>query len=173
MRRKGKHSLLIPALLGVLGVPARALAEGATLNLEPNPTWVVLNLVVFALLLYPTQRLLLGPLVRILEEREERTTGALSRAATLREQTSALQVDLEARLTRTRADAAVHRGRILEETEAEERQLLEAARAETARTLETVRSRIAEELEVARQTLREDAPALAREAVARILGRSL
>ncbi len=57
------RALVIVTALSLLGFPALALAGGDGLNLIPNLTLLVANLVVFGLLIYPTQRWLLAPLV--------------------------------------------------------------------------------------------------------------
>ena len=101
------RALIIVIALSLLGYPALALAGGDGLNLIPNITLLVANLNVLGLLIYPIQRWLLAPLVRVLVEREQRESGEL--AARRRRQGRAwfwhlVEEGIEARF---RADPAV------------------------------------------------------------------
>jgi F0F1-type ATP synthase membrane subunit b/b' len=159
--------------MSVAGAPTFAAAAEA-LKLWP-PDWIVLavNLAVLLALIYPTQRLLLAPLIRILEEREIRTAGASAEAGSLQDAAFRTQDELESRMKSARAEAQARRNSIMAQAAAEERAALEAARSEGSRNLETVRSSIATELDEARRSLEAEAQMLAREAAAKILGRPL
>jgi F-type H+-transporting ATPase subunit b len=146
-------------------------AEG--LNLSPRPSLVLTNLVIVLLLIWPVNRLLIAPLVRVLQEREARTSGAGDQLAELREQGVRELEQLEARRNQARREAAERRLAILARGKAEEQRILGAAREEAAGALAQVRTSIAAELEEARAALRGDAQDLARLAAERILGRSL
>ncbi|TDI94736.1 MAG: hypothetical protein E2O73_16360 [Deltaproteobacteria bacterium] len=167
------RSLVIVTALSLLGFPARAVAGGDGLNLIPNLTLLVANLTVLGLLIYPTQRWLLAPLVRVLVEREQRTAGALERAESTHAEAVRMREELERELLRARTEAQAHRSVILGEAEVEERRILEEARTDSARALEAVRSSVEGELAEARRTLQSDAQELSRAAAARILGRAL
>ena len=130
------RALVIVTALSLLGFPALALAGGDGLNLIPNLTLLVANLVVLGLLIYPTQRWLLVPLVRVLVAREQRTAGALERAESTHAEAVRVREELERELARARAEAQAHRSVILGEAEAEERRILDEARTESAQALE-------------------------------------
>ncbi len=166
------RALVILTSLSLLGFPALAFAASG-LNLVPDLTLLAANLVVFGLLIYPTQRWLLAPVVRILTEREQRTAGALERAESIQAEAVRVREELERELARARADAQARRSGILGEAEAEQGHILEEARTDSARALEAVRSSVEGELADARRTLQSDAHALSREAAVRILGRAL
>lgn len=155
-----------------LTLPSEALAAGG-LELMPRLELLVLNVVVFALLVYPIDRLLLKPLIAVLAERDARTNGALERSEALTREASEIQQSFEARLKEVRNEAAERRARVLAAGEEEERRVLDRAREDAGRALEQVRQGVAAELEAARQTLTADASELAREAATRILGRAL
>lgn len=162
----------IAALVALL-LPGTALAAGGgALNLIPDPAILAGNLVVFTALIYPVNRLLIAPLVRVLLERERRAHGNLSRAANLREQAAAQLADLETRLRAARARAHEQRARILAEAEVEERRILEAARADAAATVDEVRTAIAAELDAVRSELQAESRSIAAELASRILGRA-
>src|SRR5262245_4295492 len=152
-------------------LPALASAEG--LNLAPRPSLVLTNLVVVLLLIWPVNRLLIAPLVRILQEREARTHGSADETGGLRAEAAAESERLEARRNQARREAAERRSAIVARIKAEEQRRLEAARAEAAESLAQVRASIAAEAEQARSALRDDARALAQLAAERILGRAL
>ena len=170
MRVVNPQTLAIVAL--GLAVPGTA-AAAAGLNLFPRFELLALNIFVFTLLIYPVNKLLLQPLVRVLEQREARTLGALERAqATLADATE-LRGEFEGRLREVRTRAAERRGEVLAAGESEVQQALELARGEAGESLDRVRSGVAAELQAARQTLRADASELAREAASKVLGRTL
>jgi F-type H+-transporting ATPase subunit b len=170
LRVVSRYSVAIVPLLLAGPTPAFA-AEG--LNLFPRPDVLLLNLVVFAALIYPIDRLLVRPLVRVLAERESRTAGALERTDEVVTEANRIREQLESKLREARARAAEQRAAVLARGEEEERGILDRAREEAGRSLDQVRQGVGAELEAARQALTADASELAREAAARILGRSL
>jgi F-type H+-transporting ATPase subunit b len=155
-----------------LALPESADAA-AGLNLFPRFELLALNIFVFTLLIYPVNKLLLQPLVRVLEQREARTLGALERAQATLVDATEVRGEFEGRLREVRTRAAARRGEVLAAGEAEVQQALEGARAEAGEALDRVRRGVAAELQAARQTLRADSSELAREAASKILGRAL
>ena len=166
------YGVLIAVAAAVLGLagPVRA-AEG--LNLVPDPVILGMNLVLFVVLMVPIYRLLLKPLVTILEQRDARTAGALARAESMTEQSGSVQDALQERLAAARRDAIARRSEILAAAEGEERGLLGQAREEAAAAVDAVRTAVAGELEAVRRSLESDVRELAREVAGRVLGRSL
>lgn len=158
--------------IALLVLPALALASEG-LNLTPRPAFVLTNLVVVLLLIWPVNRLLIAPLVRVLQEREVRTQGSADEAGSVRAEAASELERLEARRNQARREAAERRATIVARIKAEEQRRLEAARAEAAESLAQVRTSIAAEAEQARASLRNDARSLAQLAAERILGRSL
>jgi F0F1-type ATP synthase membrane subunit b/b' len=124
-------------------------------------------------LIYPVNRLLVQPLLRVLDERESRTSGALAQSQKLADEARTARTELEAGLNEARARAQARRAAILGDGETQERALLDAAREEASRALEGVRSSVQSELAAARTSLQTEARALAREAATRILGRAV
>ena len=168
-----KNALKVLALAAaVSALPGVALAAG-DFSLEPHWPYVAANVVLFLLLIYPVNRLLIQPMLHLIEEREGHTTGALDRAASLEAETRQTAAQIEARLAEARGRAQTRRTAILAEAEAEERALLHAASDDAARSIETVRSAVDAELAQARGALEADARTLAREAASRLLGRTL
>jgi len=162
----------LPALaLAVALVPASARAEG--LNLAPDVGLVGANIVLFLLLIYPVNRLLVRPLLAVMDERERRTAGAEGEVDALRGEAADSHKRIEAAMLETRARAQSRRAAILAEGETDERGLLDAARADAMQAFEGVRAAVESELGSARAALETDARELAREAAERILGRAL
>jgi F-type H+-transporting ATPase subunit b len=164
----------VPWTLAVcaVGLPTRALAAG-DFNLSPDFRFVAANLIVFLLLIYPVNKLLIGPFVRLLGERQERSEGAQQRAISIGEEARGLTGQLEGRLAEAREAAQARRAGILAEGREEESRLLGGAREDAVGTIEAMRASVREELGTARATLEDGAAALAREAATRILGRSI
>jgi len=159
---------------GILaGVAIPVSARASELNLIPDAAVVATNVALFLLLIYPVNRILVQPLLRVLDEREARTAGALAQSRQLGEAARATRVDLEARLSEARARAQARRSAVLGEGELEERAVLEAAREAASAVVDSVRQSVETQLAEARKDLQTDARSLAREAATRILGRAL
>ena len=157
----------------LIGLASPVGAQAAELNLIPDAAVVATNVALFLLLIYPVNRLLVQPLLRVLDERAARTSGALAQSQQLADDARAARVALEARQNEARARAQARRSEILGEGEIQEREVLDAARDEATQSIESVRRSIEGELVEARRALQADARALAREAATRILGRAL
>jgi F-type H+-transporting ATPase subunit b len=164
---------VVLASLLLLSVPAVAGAAEDGLQLVPDFRVLPIHFLVLLVLIYPIQNWLLRPLAEILEVRTLRTTGALSEADRQTSQSRDLALQIEQRLAKARQDAQAQRAATLAEAEAQERAMLESAREEAVRTIETVRSDVASEYGTARASIEPMARDLAREAAARLLGRSL
>ncbi len=170
MRVEGSTAPVIA--LAVLATASPAHAAGS-LELIPNGLNLALSFAVLLLLIYPVNRLVLQPLVAVLEEREARTVGAIARAEALAAELAGQRTILEEGLAAARAEARARRTALLAEADVEDRRLIAAARADGKQELDALRVGVTEELESAREGLASDARALAREAASRILGREL
>ena len=166
-----RTSRWLALVLASAGLPATA--HASALNLVPQVELVALNLVLFVLLIYPVNRLLVQPLLRVLEERERRTSGAEYEVESLQGAAREARSALEAGLLEGRGRAQARRAAILSAGEEQERAVLEAARDDAVRNIESVRAAVQSELDAARAALEADTRALAREAATRILGRPL
>jgi F-type H+-transporting ATPase subunit b len=171
LRRSKRIGVCGVVLAGGLLSPAPAFAAG--LNLTPNWPLVALDLAIFLALVWPTNRFVLRPLVRVLEERERRSAGARAQAARDLEQAASVQQELEARLRAARERAQARHAEIMAAAQEELRQQLGRSRAEAQAEGDGVRAGIAAELDPARASLRAEAGVLAREIATKLLGRSL
>jgi F-type H+-transporting ATPase subunit b len=163
----------VPWFLTVCGVCLPTVALAAEFKLIPDPRFVAGNLIVFLLLVYPVNKLLIRPFLRVLGERQDRSEGAQQRASSIGEEARELSNELDGRLGQAREAAQARRSEIQAAGREEESRLLGSAREDAAGTIEAMRASVQEELGTARATLEDGATALAREAAAQILGRTL
>ena len=161
VRSEPSYWLLPIAIVAGAAIPVPALASD--LNLYPDVTTVATNIALFLLLIYPVNRLLVQPLLQVLDEREARTSGALTQASRLGEEARAARIAIEARLVEARAAAQLRRNAVLADGEPRERAVLEAARADANGIVESVRTSVQAELAEARGALPADARARRRE----------
>lgn len=171
MRAEPRTWLTPGIILASLAVPAAA--QAADLNLIPDVVSVATNVALFLLLIYPVNKLLVTPLLRVLDERAARTSGALAESESLVGEARAARADLETRLAAARARAQARRSAILADGEVEERAVLEAARTEAVGNVDVVRRAVQAELADARSGLESETRALAREVATRVLGRAI
>jgi F-type H+-transporting ATPase subunit b len=157
----------------VLGARPALAAEG---GIEILPDWtgvLPILLVLFAVLIFPVNRLIFQPLFRVLDEREMRIDGARARAHKVEEEAQAVLGRYEDAVADARGQAAAERKAALAEAREDEKAATGEARAVAEGEIERARREIAASLAEAREGLRPRAEELAREAAERILGRSL
>jgi F-type H+-transporting ATPase subunit b len=166
--------LLVPCgALATALLPGAALASGGELVLVPQIPMLVALIALFLLLIGPTNRLIFKPLLRVLDEREARTAGTRARAARLEEEAREVLERYEREIAKTREETERLRRAALERGRGESQELTGAARGAAEQTLEQARGELAGALDSARRVLRAQSQELAREAAARVLGRSL
>ncbi|MDW7708964.1 MAG: ATP synthase F0 subunit B [Deferrisomatales bacterium] len=137
-----------------------------------NATLVV-QLVNFLLLMYLLNRILFRPMLRVLEERRERTEGRRTKAAQLESEAQAIWDDYQKRIHAAKADADRSRTQLVRQGETERDRLLAAATAEADKAVAQVRARLRGEAEEARRSLRAQAGQVAESIAQRILGRAV
>ncbi len=150
-----------------------AASEGG-LNLMPD--WfgkLPLLIVLFAVLVVPANAILFKPIFRVLDAREERTTGTRNRAESVMKHAEATLAEYERAVREVRAESEQARKREASAARQETAGVIEQARAESERQLERAKTELAAALEQSRQILRAQAQSLADEAAAQVLGRSL
>lgn len=139
--------------------------------MELNAT-VFLQLALFLLLLAWLSTVLFAPLMRVYDEREKRIDGAAEQARRLREGASEKAGIVDRRL----AEAGAEARRILEDLRQRgaerEQQLVEEARRTSSARLEDAQADLFAATEEVKGSLRDDAQAISREIVSKVLGRS-
>lgn len=167
--------------------PARALAAGILVTLAALPVHaseqlelmpdfaetlpaLLVAFVVVTLLLDP---LIFQPLLKVMDEREERIEGARRRADQVQEQAEEALNRYEDSIRAAYDQAAVERRRRTDTAREELARLTSQAKHEAEHEADRAREELSASVEEARDSLREGASDLATLAAERILGRSL
>lgn len=122
--------------------------------------WLVLRAVIF------------DRTTKVLEEREEKTRGALSEAQRLRSEATSLRTEYDAAIALVRREAAAARDGLRKQAEGEERSIVDGARQQAAVALERARAETARQLAEARATLEHETVDLANRVVLSVLQRN-
>jgi F-type H+-transporting ATPase subunit b len=150
---------------------AAAAAEG---SLEVFPDWtglLPLLVALFVVIIFPADRLLLRPLLRVLDERHERIEGARGRADALSGEADEVLARYEAAVGEARDRAEAGRREALDRARREQTGLTSQARTDAETEIARARDAVGRALGEARAALRADAELLAREAASQVLGR--
>lgn len=163
----------------VIAAPAHA-AEGGLqifpdlfLGVDPFESRYLQLMVLFVLLIFPVNALVLKPLLGVLDDRAARIDGTKKRAAEIGAQAEAVFGRYSEAIEHARKQADELRKGALEGARGDQARILDDARRAAEREVGAARSGVAAALEGARATLRTQSDALAREAAARVLGRTL
>jgi F-type H+-transporting ATPase subunit b len=177
MQRTIVSALLLLAVAPAL--PAHA-AEGGLqifpdlfLGASPLESRYVQLMVLFVLLIVPVDRLVLRPLLSVLEQRAARIEGARRRAGEIAKQAESALGRYSAAIEEARKQADLVRSDALERARTEQARVLAEARSAAEREVSAARSGVAQALQGARVTLRSHGDTLAHEAASRVLGRPL
>ena len=156
---------------GMLLAPAAQAAD--RLELMPDPIVTAVLLTAFILVIFPLNRLIFQPLMKVMDEREERIDGARARAAEVEQQAEDALNRYRETLRDAHAQAAGQRR--VRVNEAREQLLVVTGQAKEEAELELTRARetLSASLDEAKGSLRDAAGELASLAAERILGRSL
>jgi F-type H+-transporting ATPase subunit b len=152
--------------------PLLSAASGGGVSLDFDRSFI-LQMFAFALLVAILNPLLFQPLMRVFEERERRTDGAKLLARRMDEEAGQMLRRYEAEIEKVRRVASEERERMRSEAQKLEAKILAEARAETSKIIEHGKARMAEEARSIRTELQAQAPVLAREMAARVLGREI
>jgi F-type H+-transporting ATPase subunit b len=167
--------LLAVALAG----PASA-AEGGLqifpdlfLGASPLESHFVHLIILFVLLVYPVNQLVLKPLLGVLDERTSRIDGTRKRAAEVGTQAEKALAAYQTAVEAARKQADELRKSALDGARSDQARLLAEARSAAEQEVLAARSGVAGAVDGARATLRSQSEAIARDAAARVLGRPL
>src|SRR5262245_42514865 len=150
-----------------------AAAEG---GLELFPDWrfeLPLLVVFFAALVPLVNRVLLRPVLRVLDARAERTEGSRRRAGRLLEQLREVIARYEGSIAGARQSAETSRRELLDQARRRAAEEIAGARADAEQEIGRARLEVGDALAQARASLRAHSSELAREAAARVLGRNV
>ena len=127
----------------------------------------------FLVLLFILNLLLYRPLVRIMDERQERIEGSHRKAGDLDKKIQERMEAYRAKLQDAKQTANEERGAMRKSASEEEAKILQEASRQASDRLQKVRNRVADEAETARKSLRSDADKLAHQVASKVLGRSI
>lgn len=127
----------------------------------------------FIVLIFPVNKLVLKPLLAVLDERAARIDGTRKRAGEIGAQAEAVLARYSAAVEQARKQAEELRKNALAGARGDQAQILAEARSTAEREVSAARSGVASAIEGARATLRSQSESLGREAAARVLGRTL
>lgn len=133
--------------------------------------WILVAL--FVALIFPTNTLLFKPILRVLDEREERTVGTWRRAEGIQQDAERTLAEYEQAVRQVREEAERERKRRVAEARAENAKLTAGARSEAEGEIDRARSELAAALDESRRAMRTEVESLATDAAAQVLGRPL
>ena len=157
-------------VFALAALPARA---SDTLELMPDLWVTAVLMVVFVGLIFPLNSLIFRPLMRVMDERDEKIDGAKTRAGQVQSQAQEALDRYEESIRSAHEAANAERRRRLDVARGEMQSITRDAKAAAAIDLGRAREDLADSLDGARETLRGSAQELATLAAERILGRSL
>ena len=158
--------------LAVVGIAAPAFAAG-DLVLIPEVPLLLALIVLFLILVVPVNTLLLQPLLRVLDEREERIDGTRNKADSLEREASEILERYESEVRAVREESEQQRRGVLDEARGQSTETTDAARATAEQQIDAARQEVNAALEQARGGLQSQARDLAQQAASQVLGRAL
>ena len=141
-----------------------------TLGITPLAVLQMAITVVLAFLLTAT---LIRPILRVFQERENRSTKPMEESRTLLAGAEEKSREYAETLRKATAESIARKRAKIEEATREERKKIEAALEESNRQIEELKARIASEKASASNTLREEVSHLSAGIAEKVLGRSL
>lgn len=142
------------------------------LTFPPDFSFIV-QIISFLLLWAALKRLTFDPVMRVLEQREERTRGGLAEAEHCRAAARSAEAEYEQSLRQVRQSVSQEADAARKEAAAEQQRQMAAARAAADEELTRMRREIATQVEEARKSLSEEARSIATQMAERVSGRSL
>jgi F0F1-type ATP synthase membrane subunit b/b' len=160
-------------VLASLALSAPALASGGGIEIMPEPGQLLPLMVLFVLMIVPVNRLIIRPLLSVLDERVQRIAGARARAGEVGKRAGEVLAACEASVRRARAEAEAERRGTLDQARAAQAARVAKERGEAEQRVERARNEVGAALTQARTRLHSDSQQLARQAAERMLGRNL
>ena len=134
---------------------------------------ILYQIVLFIILWLILNRILFKPYLKLLDAREQRTTGAQHDSSDLEHEGARLRVQYEEKIVQARTAGYAAKEAILQTGRLEREKILAEAREQAAQTLERARREIASALEQERRIAAAEAAALAADMASKALGRKV
>ncbi|MBI2999566.1 MAG: ATP synthase F0 subunit B [Deltaproteobacteria bacterium] len=132
---------------------------------------VVIQIFAFLVLWFLLSKILFGPFLRLVEERERRTEGSRAEAASLREEGERLGAGYERGIESAREEGLRVKETLLEEGRRANERLLAQAREESTKLLQAVRDELQQAMQREREGAAREAEEIARQIAEKVLGR--
>jgi len=171
-RRIACTALLIAVSTSLLFASEAFASEGG-LAIFPDPRMMLLLVVIFVVLVFPVNALILKPIFRVLDAREEKITGTRQQADRLIAEADEVLQRYEQTVREVRQDAEQDRKQTLERARADGAATTTDVRNESKQEVARAREEVTAALDEAREELRAKSEGLAKEVAARALGRAL
>jgi F-type H+-transporting ATPase subunit b len=134
---------------------------------------VVYQIILFLVLWIILRKILFQPYLRLLEERERKTTGAQHDSLELEHEGARLRAQYEEKIAQAKAAGYASKEAILQEARRERERILTQAREEAMKLLEGMRREVESQMQKERQLAAVEARIIAQEMVSKILGRKV
>jgi len=134
---------------------------------------ILYQVILFVVLWLILKRLLFQPYLKLLQERERKTSGAELDSSELEHEAARLRAQYEETIAQARTAGYAAKEEILQRARSEREKVIAAARAEAAQILDRVRREIATAVAEERRIATAEAAALAREMASKALGRKV
>jgi F-type H+-transporting ATPase subunit b len=134
---------------------------------------IVFQIVLFLVLWVFLRKFLFEPNLAVMQQRTERSEGAVKEAQQVRADAAAIEGRYKAQLAETRTGTMQQVDTVYRAAEEETKALTDAARADANQTLATLRASLQQEIATARQELEARAPEFAQTITEKLLGRPL
>lgn len=134
---------------------------------------IVYQVILFVVLWLILSKVLFQPYLKLLDERERRTSGAQHDSTELEHEGARLRAQYEEKIAQAQSVAAVEREGILQVAREEREKILGQARQEAEQTLARRRQEIATALESERRLAAAEAATLAVDIASKVLGRKV
>ena len=134
---------------------------------------VVYQIILFVVLWVVLSKILFRPYLRLLEERERKTTGAQHDSLDLEHEGARLRAQYEEKIAQAQAAGYATKETILQEARRERERILTEARDEAMKLLQGLRLEVESQMQKERQLAATEAGIVAQEMVNKILGRKV
>lgn len=134
---------------------------------------ILYQVILFVFLWLVLNKIFFQPYLKLLSEREQKTTGAQHDSSDLEHQAAALRAQYEEKIAQARSTAAAERERTLQNAREQREKILGRARQEAEQHLTRVRQEIAAALESERRLAAAEAAAIGAEIASKVLGRKV
>lgn len=156
-----------------LGTAPLLNAAAGAVEVDINPTLVLMQLGLVTVLMLVLKPVLFDPLLAVFEKREGMVEGTLKQARDLDDKAADIKLQVDARLGEVIKVASEERDKLRNEAARRDAEALAKTRAEMASILEKGRRELSFEAAALEASLRGEVSALSREVASRVLGREI